>query len=263
MPVPSGNFTPFYGGKILNSWQNIINGIFSFWGWQSLKVPSLERLSDWCEKPLRIFIKYSFMWLWIVYLITRPLFQTFISVKHLKSVFLFNFFTIEKITWSVPNCHFHLLLILLDKLFNFIEPCRIVNLQWRDVRGPATLGRTSIKHYISYHNSPPSSLLPWTFHCIQDTCVLYIRDTKSLRNEKWWYVSMNVAETISESECLEHATPLKARGEDIWVSRDIWLLTEISVDNPCHIDRKAGHVLQFYANIRRERARQSSSIFNK
>ena len=32
---------------------------------------------------------------------------------------------------------------------------------------------------------------------------------------------MNVAETISESECLEHATPLKARGEDIWsVSRD-------------------------------------------
>ena len=48
-----------------------------------------------------------------------------------------------------------------------------------------------------------------------------IRDTKSLRNEKSWYVSMDVAETISESECLEHAT-LKARGEDIWsVSQDI------------------------------------------
>ena len=64
-------FHTFLWSKILNSWQNIINGIFLFSiqqseeseradkAWES---PSLlERLSEQSETPLVRFIKYSFM----------------------------------------------------------------------------------------------------------------------------------------------------------------------------------------------------------
>ena len=67
-------------------------------------------------------------------LIRRRLFYTFNSTKWEGEELLYwRVWYVstksEKFTWCVPNCYFHLILVLFHEFFNFIEPCRIVNLQ--------------------------------------------------------------------------------------------------------------------------------------